>query len=130
MQYNLEQLGPTGFQDLAAALAIAEFGAGVQVMGAGRDGGRDLYFRGALTWRTREGAAAETWDGYTVFQVKHKRTLAARPDENAAWLWGEVRKELAAWAEPSGNRDPVPEHLVIITNVPLTPTPGSAGMTA
>lgn len=127
MQYNLEQLGPTGFQDLASALAIAEFGAGVQVMGAGSDGGRDAYFRGALTWRNREGQIAEVWDGYTVFQVKHKRTLAARPDQNAAWLWGELRKELDAWAKPSGNRDPVPDHLVIITNVPLTPTPGSGG---
>lgn len=127
MQYNLEQLGPTGFQDLAAALATAEFGGGVQVMGAGRDGGRDLYFRGALTWRTREGQVAEIWDGYTVFQVKHKNTLAARPADNAAWLWGEIRKELDEWAGQSEKRNPVPEHLVIITNVPLTPTPGSGG---
>jgi hypothetical protein len=39
LQYDLEQLGPIGFQDLAAALVVQTFGAGVQVMGSGRDGG-------------------------------------------------------------------------------------------
>ena len=32
MKYDLQQLGPTGFEDVAAALAVATFGAGVQVM--------------------------------------------------------------------------------------------------
>jgi hypothetical protein len=48
-------------------------------MGAGRDGGRDLHFRGPLIWQKSEEQAGEVWDGYTVFQVKHKRQLAARP---------------------------------------------------
>jgi hypothetical protein len=46
VKYDLQQLGPTGFEDVAAALAVATFGAGVQVMGGGRDGGRDMYYRG------------------------------------------------------------------------------------
>lgn len=127
MQYNLEQLGPTGFQDLAAALATGVFGAGLQVMGAGSDGGRDLYFRGSLVWPTDEGQAAEVWDGYTVFQVKHKQTLAARPDHNASWLWSQVRDELNAWADPAGNRQVVPSGLVFITNVSLSAVPDSGG---
>jgi hypothetical protein len=44
--WDLQQLGPAGFQDLAAALAMQTFGAGVRVMGSGRDGGRDLYHKG------------------------------------------------------------------------------------
>ncbi|MEU0571277.1 hypothetical protein ABZ297_38595 [Nonomuraea sp. NPDC005983] len=127
MVYNLEQLGPIGFQDLAAALAMQTFGAGVQVMGAGRDGGRDLYFKGPLVWQPAEGQSSEVWDGYTVFQVKHKDQLAARPQDDTSWLWGHVRKELDAWADPAKGRNPVPDHLVIITNVPLTPVPGSGG---
>jgi hypothetical protein len=51
---ELERMGPTGFQDLAACLAVAHFGPGVQFMGAGRDGGRDLYYRGQLKDASRD----------------------------------------------------------------------------
>jgi hypothetical protein len=68
---DLEQLGPTGFQDLAASLAVASFGPAVQVMGAGRDGGRDLYHRSSLIWKPFADQPGEVWDGYTVLQVKH-----------------------------------------------------------
>jgi hypothetical protein len=143
--YPFEQLGSAGFQDLAASLAVAEFGPSVQVMGAGRDGGRDMYFEGALTWPTRrtrdtddqrnaervadesDEVESETWTGYTVFQVKHKATIDARPQDNASWLWSEVRKELDSWTEPEVGRDRTPRQLVFITNVGLTPTPGSGG---
>ena len=83
MQHNLQRLGPTGFQDLAGALAVAAFGPGVQVMGAGRDGGRDLYHRGSLIWHRSKDAPGEVWDGYTVIQVKHKSELSARPLDHA-----------------------------------------------
>ncbi|MFI0409192.1 hypothetical protein [Actinomadura sp. 3N508] len=127
MAYNLEQLGPTGFQDLAAALSVQIFGSGVQVMGAGRDGGRDLYCKAPVIWHKTEDRTGEVWEGYTVFQVKHKRDLAPRPADNASWLWGQVREELEAWADPASGRNPVPDNLLIITNVPLTPVPGSGG---
>lgn len=127
MRYDLEQLGPTRFQDMSAALAVSVFGPGVQSMGAGRDGGRDMCYRGRLTWVDGSGEAAETWDGYTIFQVKHKRTLSARPEDNATWLWSQVRGELDAWAEPGSDRAEIPDHLVFVTNVPLSPTPGTGG---
>ncbi|WP_329243057.1 hypothetical protein OG417_45230 [Actinoallomurus sp. NBC_01490] len=126
MAYDLEQLGSTGFQDLAAALLLDAFGPGVQVMGSGRDGGRDLYYKGQLIWKATEDQASEVWEGYTVFQVKHKETLESRHTANAAWLWSQVREELDAWADPSG-RSPVPDFLVFISNVPLTPVPDSGG---
>lgn len=127
VNYNLQQLGPTGFQDLGAALAVATFGAGVQVMGAGRDGGRDLYYKGQLVWTKSDGQLGEVWDGYTVFQVKHKAVLANKPSENATWLWGQMRHELDQWTNPASERDSVPYYLVIVTNVPLTPVPRSGG---
>ncbi|MGH3613107.1 MAG: NACHT domain-containing protein [Pseudonocardia sp.] len=145
--YDLEQLGSSGFQDLAASLAVAVFGPEIQVMGAGRDGGRDMYLEGTHTWtdlqtgadgdldgRHQDGAVRmagrgepETWTGYTVLQVKHKDLLAARPQDNAAWLWSEVRKELELWITPSTGRKKTPRQLVFITNIALTPTPGSGG---
>ncbi|WP_020663071.1 NACHT domain-containing protein [Amycolatopsis benzoatilytica] len=127
MAADLEQLGPIGFQDLAGALCVASFGPGIQVMGSGRDGGRDLYHRGPLVWKGNDGQPNEEWDGYTVFQVKHKKSLEVRPADNARWLQGQIRSELKEWADSTSGRDPVPDYLVFITNVPLTPTPGSGG---
>lgn len=115
---NLEQLGPVGFQNLAAALLLTAFGPGWQAMGAGKDGGRDLYFRGRLVW-TPDGQG-DVWDGYTVAQVKHHATLSSRPIENAGWLWTQLRKELDASAYPTA-RGEVPDYWLIVTNVALTP---------
>ena len=144
MAYDLEGLGSAGFQDLAASLSVAVFGPMVQVMGAGRDGGRDMYFDGSLMWsdyqpgdqtgdsddvdpQSEAGTSVETWSGYTVFQVKHKKELAAQPQDNAAWLWTEVRRELELWVNSATGRSKPPKQLVFITNVALTPTPGSGG---
>lgn len=126
-QYNLEQLGPTGFQDLASALAIATFGPVVQKMGAGRDGGRDMYAAGTMVWGSTDDHPRDVWSGYSVLQVKHRATPATRPEENASWLWGQVRGELSRWADPAGDRPRVPDQMLFITNVGLSPFPGSGG---
>jgi hypothetical protein len=144
VDYDLEHLGTSGFQDLAASLAVAVFGAAVQVMGAGRDGGRDMYLEGDHTWTDPwqavpqggddaasphpvDGSAPQTWTEYTVFQAKQKAVLAARPQDNAAWLWSEVREELELWVKPAAGRSRTPRQLVFVTNVALTPTPEVGG---
>jgi hypothetical protein len=127
VQHNLEQLGPYGFQDLAAALAIAQFGPQVQALGPGRDGGRDMYCRSPMIWKGSEGVTGEVWDGYTVFQVKQKQRIDSEPRRNAEWLWAEIKGELESWADPSANRGTVPNYFVFVTNVALTPTPEVGG---
>ena len=124
---QLELLSPGAFQSLAAGLALAEFGDAAHVMGAGPDGGRDLYVNGDLFWDYDE--SPEHWNGYTVFQVKHKDKLSDDATQNAAWLWKEVRKELNDWAawDKAHPRNPLPRQLVFITNVPLTPVQDSGG---
>lgn len=74
MAYPFEDLGSSGFQDLAASLLLAVFGPGVEVMGSGADGGRDMYYDGTLRW-VDDQPAEELWTGYTVFQVKQKDSL-------------------------------------------------------
>jgi hypothetical protein len=124
--YDLQSIGPTGFQSLAAALVLAELGARAQVMGSGRDGGRDLYVKGRLNF-SAAGQPAETWDGYTVIQIKQKETLSAKPAEDTDWLWRQIRPELELWADPDKNRNPLPDYLLFVTNIPLTPFPAAGG---
>lgn len=120
MKYDLERLGPFGFQDLCAALALKVFGAHVRPMGRGRDGGRDMLTTDPVRW-----SEDVVWTGTTVFQVKHKERLSA-PQPDAAWLWTHVKPELDAWASPESGRGTVPEQLVFVSNVPLSP-PGTTG---
>jgi hypothetical protein len=61
--HPLQQLSAGAFQSLAPGLTIAEFGAGVQAMGVGPDGGRDAYLHGPLKFGPAERSASE--DGAT-----------------------------------------------------------------
>ena len=120
----LERLGAIGFQDFAAALCVDLFGPVVHPMGVGSDGGRDLYSREPL----RGGISGDVmWSGYTVFQVKHKATIAERGQANTTWLWDAIRSELLRWSEPGGDRDPLSDTLVFITNAPLSAKPKTGG---
>jgi len=126
VRYDLQRLGAIGFQDCAAALAIKVLGAHVRPMGRGRDGGRDMIANGVVLWSANDRYAAESWDGTTIFQVKHKATLG-EPAKDAAWVWYEIRAELDKWSNPDTKRQQVPRYFVFVTNVPLTPTRGSGG---
>jgi hypothetical protein len=129
VKHQLKLLSPGAFQSMAAALAIAEFGSGIQVMGAGKDGGRDMYSDGSLTFVSTDESGTEVFAGYTVFQVKHHDKVSDSETTNASWLWGEVKKELDAWAEwdKKDPRDPLPDQLIFITNVALTPVQNTGG---
>jgi len=120
----LERLGAIGFQDFVAAACVDMFGPSIQPMGRGSDGGRDLYSRGPLRSEATQNAE---WNGYTVFQVKHRATLADRGSANTSWLWDAIRTELVLWSDPGGARDDLPDRLVFITNVPLSATPKIGG---
>lgn len=126
VRHDLERLGPHGFQDCAAALAIRALGAHVRPMGRGRDGGRDMLANGAVVWSANDQYGAEAWDGVTVFQVKHKATLEG-PRKDAAWVRDQIRAELVEWSDPETERGEVPNYLVFVTNVPLTPTQDRGG---
>lgn len=125
VRYDLQRLGALGFQDCAAALAIKVLGAQVRPMGRGRDGGRDMLATGAIQWGATD-CVAETWNGTTVFQVKHKTSLTS-PAKDAVWVWDHIRAELDEWSNPDTKRQPVPQYFVFVTNVPLTPTQDTGG---
>lgn len=127
MQYDLERMSALGFQDAVAALAVAQFGPVVRRLGRGKDGGRDMEAHGVVVWSRSSEQREEVWDGHTVFQVKH-RERPARSAADARWLWTEIQKELAAWSDPDSDRDKVPQSLVFLSNVRLSPAPRSGGL--
>lgn len=117
--YHLEELGPRAFEQLASALAAAEFGLGLEVFGSGKDGGREATFQGVLTW---DGGATE-WDGYTVVQAK-QREHVADPADNLAWLRGQIHAELNSWMEPKPKRGRFPDYILFVTNARLSAAVG------
>lgn len=122
---DLSQFDPHGFQDLAAALAIAEYDATVRSMGSGTDGGRDLMHEGELDVSSGGVSKSVKLSGFTVFQVKHMERPGSH-QANASWLWGEIRKELNTWST-SAKRKTMPDHLIFVTNIALTPAPDAGG---
>lgn len=130
MTFPLEKLGPFGFQDLAGALLLKVFGAGLTPMGPGRDGGRDLFTHDQLTWSNADGPTSadepvEQLTGYTVFQIKSKASETDTDD--ATWLWKNIRDELLRWCMADGDRGMPPTTLVFVTNVGLSAYPLSGG---
>lgn len=123
MKYDLERLGPFGFQDLCAALALRVFGATVRPMGRGKDGGRDMLTTDPVRW-----SEDTVWSGTTVFQVKHRSPLRGTADVTT--LARSILAELDVWASPDSDRGPVPEQLVFVSNVFLSAVPGSGGFAA
>jgi len=126
VKYDLERLGPHGFQSLAAALAVRVIGPQVISLGQGRDGGRDMECHGTIVWSPDATLPGEIWEGHTVLQVKHRESTRT-PRQDVTWLWDQIRDELEAWASTNSNRGAVPEYFVFITNIRLTPVPGQGG---
>lgn len=105
--YHLEELGPRAFEQLAVALARTVTGPGLQVYGAGRDGGREAIYDGRIDWSANDGGPR--WDGYTVVQAKQcEHPSSTDPRENLVWLKKQLRAEFYAWMEEDSRRSRFP----------------------
>ena len=117
--YQLEELSPRGFEQLAVALALKVIGPGLHVYGSGPDGGREATFDARIDWAA-SGDDRAAWDGYTVVQAKHCEHPSDDPKRNLAWLKPHLRNEIDAWMEPDSPRSRFPNNLLIVTNVRLS----------
>jgi hypothetical protein len=123
--YDLTRLGNRAFEQLVVSLCRCELGSGMQVFGDGPDGGREATFDGTIEWsRTALAStvAGDRWSGFTVLQSKFMLSPKARPRDNAVWLQGQIREEIARWSEAaeSGARVRMPDYLIFLTNVDLS----------
>jgi hypothetical protein len=116
-EWEFEQLGPLGFEQLCQVLLLKTHGATVEIWGgSGGDGGVDAFCAGPLSFPM--GGSRE--DGPFVFQVKFV--------ENAVQLGSRavtrLRKSVAAECERIERRIAngewtAPKHYVLMTNVKL-----------
>ena len=125
MSDDLSGLGPQGFERLCQALATYVLGPGIEVFGAGPDGGREAAFVGL---RQHYPASPAPWTGYGVLQVKFKERLLGT--EIKSWLRKQVKAELTAWADSRSRRvrdGQRPKYLIVATNIPLSAVPRTGG---
>lgn len=121
--HDLARLGSNRFEHLVQALAIGCFGHGVDVFGAGPDGGREATFRGKVNMDGKG-----EWNGYGVIQAKYKERLTTTSADQK-WFFEQVTAELDAWIDTKKKRYlHQPEYLIFATNVPLTSVADNGGL--
>lgn len=123
--FALEELGPRAFEQLAVALARAIIGAGIEVYGSGKDGGREATFDGRIQWSNTDGGTE--WYGYTVIQAKQREHVASTAD-NLNWLKVQIRNELAEWMKPNSRRSRFPQYVIFVTNARLSAEDSTGGV--
>ena len=127
MVYDLKRLGDKAFEDLCRAIAVCVLGTSVQAFGDGPDGGRELSWEGSVGYPGTDPRAH--WSGYGVLQAKFRRQGTGAKDLD--WLLAELRKEFAAWTNPSAarvQRGRLPQFMIVVTNVRLTSAAGTGGI--
>lgn len=114
MPYDLSRFSTQSFERFTQALAMAQFGNGAQVYGAGSDGARELTFEG----RCVPVPDAPEWNGYVVLQSKFRQFPQGGKDD-LKWLKGQADRELQKFLNPSRSLK-APEYYVLATNLRLT----------
>jgi len=127
-QFDLDRLGPTEFEHMIQALAIAELGITVTTFGAGKDGGREATFAGKVV--APRDASLALWDGYGIVQAKTIR-FSGDPAKNAEILISSIGSELGRFMPANGNkpeRSPKPDYYIVATNARLSPAGAVGGI--
>ncbi|GAT01601.1 NACHT domain-containing protein [Mycolicibacterium fortuitum] len=119
--FAYEALSPRAFEQLAVALVEPVLGAGLEVFGPGRDGGREATWDGPINWSATDSDDSTRWDGYTVIQVKHCQNPTQDAEADLAWLQSHLKTELDTWMKDGSKRSRFPNYLLVVTNVRLTP---------
>lgn len=115
MIYDLSRFSTQSFERFAQSLAVAQFGAGTQIYGAGPDGGREATFEGQF----RDVGDQNTYDGYVVVQAKYRKILRST-QEDLNWLIAQADAELKKFANPR-RKLRRPDYYVLVSNITLTP---------
>ncbi len=115
-QYRLNSLGPMEFERLSQALLKEVIGSGTITFGQGRDGGREATYTGVAPYPSDR----ENWAGEWIFQAKFHDTDLIGTDKARREIVRDLDTELDKIVNVQQRAC---DNYVLITNVPLSPTP-------
>src|ERR1041385_35364 len=120
--YNLEGLNPRDFQHLIQAIARKNIAAGVTAFGDGRDGNRDLSYKGEMDYPSESGR----WSGYLVVGCKFNQKPSGDSGKDKAWAIKQLESDLKKYS--NRRRKLVkPQYYIFVTNLGLSAVPKSGG---
>lgn len=123
VDYNLYGLNPRDFQQLVQAIARKQLSAGVTAFGDGKDGARDLTYRGKMNYPS---PPTSTWDGYLVLGCKFLQKPIEDTVKEADWAIAHLTKDLDKFLDLKRNL-PKPDYYIFVTNISLTGTANTGG---
>jgi hypothetical protein len=113
--YNLHGLNPRDFQHFVQAIARKRIAAGVTAFGDGRDGARDLTYRGKMDYPS----ATAAWDGYLVMGCKFNQKPTGDSQRDTTWAIKQLEVDLKKFLVKK-RKLLKPEYYLFVTNVPLS----------
>src|SRR5262245_19486423 len=120
--YNLHGLNTRDFQHLVQAIARKHIAVGVTAFGDGKDGARDLTYKGKMDYPSATGA----WTGYLVMGCKFQQRPSNDSQKNGAWALKQLEGDLKKFLSIK-RKLPKPEYYLFVTNVPLSGVADSGG---
>lgn len=113
--YNLHGLNPRDFQHLVQAIARKQIAAGVTAFGDGKDGARDLTYRGKMDYPS----STSPWDGYLVVGCKFNQRPSGDSKKDGDWALKQLENDLKKFVNRKRKLSK-PEYYLFVTNVALT----------
>lgn len=113
--YNLHGLNTRDFQHLVQAIARKRIAAGVTAFGDGKDGARDLAYRGRMDYPSTAGA----WDGYLVMGCKFQQRPTGDSQKDRGWAIKQLERDLKKFLSRK-RKLPKPDYYLFVTSVPLS----------
>jgi hypothetical protein len=113
--YKLHGLNTRDFQHLVQAIARKTIAAGVVAFGDGKDGARDLTFRGRMDYPS----LADGWNGYLIVGCKFNQKPTGNTKKDADWAQKQLQADLKKFTDKK-RRLKRPEYYLFVTNVGLS----------
>jgi len=120
--YDLQRLNPRDFQHMVQAIARKHIAAGVTAFGDGKDGGRDLIYRGKMDYPS----LSAPWNGYLILGCKFNQRPSGNRKKDGAWAKQQLEADLRKFVDRRRNLSK-PEYYLFVTNITLTGTAGTGG---
>lgn len=113
--YNFHGLNPRDFQHLVQAIARKAIASGVTAYGDGRDGARDLTFRGKMDFPS----VAASWDGYLIVGCKFQQKPTGNPSKDGQWAVSQLEGDFKKYSAKKYKLRK-PEYYIFVSNVALS----------